>query len=83
VLTDPEAQQHVSFLGGVVSVVRSTPDATATIVLNFTADTVDHPAPDPIDAVVFDSDDEGWGGPGWSADRLGPWSARCSLTHAR
>ena len=80
VLTDPDAQQHVSFLHGVVSVIRSVPDATATLVFNFSPDGVDHPAPGPVDAVVFDSDAEPWGGPGWTPDRLAPWSARLSVT---
>ena len=60
VLTDPTAQQHVSIVGDTVFVVRSVPDATASLVFNFCGDSVDHPAPDPADAVVFDSEDPRW-----------------------
>ncbi len=82
VLNDADAQQHVSFVDDTMSVVRSLSGTTASMVFNFSADTVDHPAPDPADAVVFDSDDERWQGPGWSTDRLGPWSARLSISDA-
>ena len=82
ILTDPGAQQHVSFHDDALFVVRSLPGETAALVLNFCADGVDHPAPDPVEAVVFDSDDPRWGGPGWSVDRIAPWSARLSITHA-
>ena len=82
ILTDPTAQQHVSCVDDVVFVVRSMPGTTASLALNFSPDGVDHPAPDPADAVVFDSDDPKWGGPGWSPDRVAPWSAHLSITHA-
>ncbi len=82
ILTDPASQQHVSCVDDVVFVVRSMPGTTASLALNFSPAGVDHPAPDPADAVVFDSDDERWGGPGWSPDRVAPWSARLSITHA-
>ena len=81
ILTDPTAQQHVSCVDDVVFVVRSMPGTTASLALNFSPDGVDHPAPDPADAVVFDSDDPKWGGPGWSPDRVAPWSAHLSITH--
>jgi glycosidase len=81
ILTDPEAQQHVSFVDDTMSVVRSLPGTTAAMVFNFSPEAIDHPSPDP-DAVVFDSDDERWQGPGWSADRLAPWSARLSISDA-
>ena len=61
-------------------VVRSMPGTTASLALNFSPDGVDHPAPDPADAVVFVSDDPKWGGPGWSPDRVAPWSAHLSIT---
>ena len=82
VLTDADAQQHVSFVDDTMFVVRSLPGTTASMVFNFSPDPVEHPAPDPADAVVFDSDDERWHGPGWSPDRLAPWSAHLSITHA-
>lgn len=83
VLTDPAAQQHVSVVGDTILVMRSTPESTATLAFHFGPAAVEHPAPDPLDAIAFDSDDERWGGPGWSGDRLGPWSARLGVTHAR
>jgi maltooligosyltrehalose trehalohydrolase len=80
VLTAPAAQQHVSIEDHTVFVVRSTPDATATLVFNFCGDTVDRSASEPADDIVFDSDDERWGGPGAAPDRIAPWSARLSIT---
>lgn len=82
VLTGSDVQQHVSVVDDTMFVVRSLPGITASMVFNFSADAIEHPAPDPADAVVFDSDDERWNGPGWSSGRLGPWSARLSITHA-
>ena len=35
------------------------------------------------DDVVFDSPDVRWGGTGWWIDRIAPWSARLSISHAR
>jgi maltooligosyltrehalose trehalohydrolase len=81
VLTDPDAQQHVSFVDDALFVVRSTPAATASLVFNFSSKRVDHPAPG--DAVVFDSDDERWGGPGWSPTCVGPHTARFGLADVR
>jgi maltooligosyltrehalose trehalohydrolase len=83
ILTDPDAQQHVSFVDDAVFVVRSLPGTTASLVFNFCGDGFEHPAPDPADDVVFDSNDERWGGAGWVTDRISPWSARLSVTHAR
>jgi maltooligosyltrehalose trehalohydrolase len=79
VLTDPDARQHVAFDRDVVSVVRSVAGATATIVLNFSADASELHAAAADDAIVFDSDDPTWGGPGWSADRVNSWAARLSI----
>jgi hypothetical protein len=83
VLTDPAAQQHVSVVGDTILVMRSTPQTTATLAFHFGPSAVDHPAPDPVDAIAFDTDDERWSGPGWTHERLGPWSARLGITHAR
>jgi maltooligosyltrehalose trehalohydrolase len=83
VLTDPAAQQHVSVVGDTILVMRSTSQTTATLAFHFGPSAVEHPAPDPVDAIAFDSDDERWGGPGRSRDGLGPWSARLGITHAR
>ncbi len=82
ILTDPGAQQHVSLLDDALFVVRSLPGRTASLVFNFSADGVDHPAPDPTDDIVFDSDDVRWGGSGRSVDHIAPWSARLSITDA-
>jgi maltooligosyltrehalose trehalohydrolase len=82
VLTDPAAHQHVSTVGDTLFVVRSTADATASLTLNFSGDVVDHPAPGTPDEVVFDTDDERWGGPGWNNQRIAPWSARLHISHA-
>jgi len=76
VLTDPAAQQHVSIVGDTVFVVRSTPTATASVIFNFSGDQIEHPAPDPADMIVFDTDDERWGGRGYDASTIGAWSAR-------
>jgi maltooligosyltrehalose trehalohydrolase len=81
ILTDPDAQQHVSFVDDAVVVVRSTPAATASLVFNFSSKRVDHPAP--ADTVVFDSDDVRWGGPGWSPTCVGPHTARFGLADVR
>ena len=78
ILTDPDARQQVSLVGDSLFIVRSTPSTTASITCNFAPDAIDHPAPD--SAVVFDSDDERWAGPGWSPGRIAPWSARLSIT---
>ncbi len=84
VLTDPAAQQHVSIMGDTMFVVHSTPDATASLVLHFSGESLDHPAPDPAGSIVFDSDDPRWVGSGVD-DRadpatITPWSARLSIT---
>jgi len=76
VLTDPAAQQQVSIVGDTVFVVRSTPTATASVIFNFSGDQIEHPAPDPTDTIVFDTDDERWGGHGFDATTIGVWSAR-------
>ncbi len=78
VLTDPSVQQHVSIVDNAVFVVRSLPDVTASLSFNFSALAVQDTAPDHSD-VVFDSDDERWGGPGTDAAVLRPWSARLTL----
>jgi maltooligosyltrehalose trehalohydrolase len=83
VLTDPTAHQHVSSVGDTIVIVRSTPDATASLVFHFGADVVDHPTPEPSATIVFDSDDERWGGPGRTTDRIASWSARLSISDAR
>ena len=75
-LTDPAAQQHVSIVGDTIFVVRSTPTATASVIFNFLGDQIEHPAPDPADTIVFDTDDERWGGTGYDASTIGAWSAR-------
>ena len=79
VLTDPAAQQHVSIVGDTVFVVRSTPTATASLIFNFSDEQVEHPAPDPGDTIVFDSDDQRWGGRGYEASPIGAWSARLGV----
>ncbi len=85
VLTDPAAQQHVSIVGDTMFVVRSLPDVTASLVFNFSGDSLEHPAADPADAIVFDSDDPRWrgdhpdAGPADTAT-IAPWSARLSIT---
>jgi maltooligosyltrehalose trehalohydrolase len=81
VLTDPAAHQRVSIVDDVVLVVRSCPGATASLVFNFSDTRFDHPTTDPAGAVVFDSNDERWGGPGRVTDRIGAWSARLSVAH--
>ncbi len=81
VITDQGAQQHVSLIGDTIFVVRSTPDATATLILNFCAEAIEHPAPDPADAIAFDSDDRRWGGGGTGPATIAPWSAQLSITH--
>jgi hypothetical protein len=73
----------VSFVDDALFVVRSTPGATASLVFNFSDGSLEHPAPDPADAVVFDSDDPRWGsGEVGAADpaTIPPWSARLSIT---
>ncbi len=80
VLTDPSAQQHVSIVDDTLVVVRSSPDATASLVLNFCGESLDHPAPDPAAAIVFGTDDERWGGAGIDPTTITPWSARLSIT---
>jgi maltooligosyltrehalose trehalohydrolase len=80
VLTDPTAQQHVSVVGDAIFVVRSTAEATASLVLNFRDESRDHPAPDPLAAIVFDTDDERWDGAGIDPTTIAPWSARLSIT---
>ena len=91
VLTDPAAQQHVSIVGDTMFVVRSVPGATASLAFNFSGDSLDHPAPDPADAIVFDSDDPRWRGDHADTDwaptastastaTIAPWSARLSIT---
>ena len=80
ILTDADARQDVSVVDDAVLVVRSLPGVTASLVLNFSSVAFDHRAPDPAGDVVFDSNDERWGGPGWMADRVGPWSARLCVT---
>jgi len=79
VLTDSAAHQRVSIVDDVVSIVRSIPGVTATLVLNFSAGAFDHPAPGAIDTIVFDSDDERWAGPGWSPAVVNAWSARLEI----
>lgn len=79
ILTDPAAQQHVSVVGDAVLVVRSTPSATATLKLNFSADATADPIPGDAPA-VFDSDDVRWGGPGANREILGAWSARLEIS---
>ena len=85
VLTDPAAQQHVSIVGDTMFVVRSLPDVTASLVFNFSGDSLEHPAADPAAAIVFDSDDPRWSGdhpdaaPADTAT-IAPWSARLSIT---
>jgi maltooligosyltrehalose trehalohydrolase len=81
VLTDHAAEQRVSIVGGAVLVVRSLPGATASLVFNFSDTRFDQSTTEPAGAVVFDSNDERWGGPGWVAERIGAWSARLSVTH--
>jgi maltooligosyltrehalose trehalohydrolase len=80
VLTDPEAQQHVSIVGETMFVVRSLPGATASLVFNFSNDPVEHPAPDPAEAIVFGTEDERWGGAGVETSTIAPWSARLTIT---
>ncbi len=80
VLTDPVAQQHVSIVGDTIFVVRSTADASTSLVFNFSAEPVEHPAPDTADSVVFDTDDERWGGNGYDAATIGAWSARLAVS---
>jgi maltooligosyltrehalose trehalohydrolase len=79
VVTDPNAQQHASIVGNMFSVIRSIGTTSASLVFNFSADVVDHPAPDPTDSIVFDTDDERWGGPGYDPAATGAWSARLSI----
>jgi maltooligosyltrehalose trehalohydrolase len=79
VLTDPAAQQHVSIVDDAIFVVRSLPGITASLSFNFSDATVPHPAPNPADAIVFDTDDERWGGNGSEAPSVGAWSARLSM----
>ena len=81
VLTSSAAQQHVSIVGDTIFVVRSTRADTATLIFNFSDQLVDHPAPDSADTVVFDSDDERWGGHGYDVSTIGVWSARLSVRH--
>jgi len=81
VLTSSAAQQHVSIVSDTIFVVRSTRADTATLIFNFSDQLVDHPAPDSADTVVFDSDDERWGGRGYDASTIGVWSARLSVRH--
>jgi hypothetical protein len=80
VLTDPAAQQHVSMVGDTVFVVRSTDEASASLIFNFGADALDHPAPDPVESIVFDTEDDRWGGAGVDARTIRPWSARLAIT---
>ena len=78
-LTDPAAQQHVSIVDDAVFVVRSLPGITASLSFNFSDAAVQHPAPDPADAIVFDTGDERWGGNGSEAPSVSAWSARLSV----
>lgn len=84
VLTDPRAQQHVSIVGDAMFVVRSMPDFTASLVFNFSGGSLEHPAADPADAIVFDSEDPRWCGDhsdaGPATGTIAPWSARLSIT---
>jgi maltooligosyltrehalose trehalohydrolase len=82
VLTDPRAQQRVSFAGETLVVVRSAGGATASLVFNFSAEAVDRPVSDHGATVVFDSADERWGGAGWTPERIGAHSARLSVNDA-
>jgi len=79
VLTDPAAQQHVSIVGQAIVVERSLGDTTASIIFNVSADTVEHPAPELLHDIVFDTDDERWGGNGTDHSSIGAWSARLSI----
>ena len=79
VLTDPAAHQQVSTVDGAVVVVRSTSTATASLIFNFAAKGVEQPADDPNDVVVFDSEDERWGGTGHQPSAISAWSARLSV----
>jgi maltooligosyltrehalose trehalohydrolase len=80
VLTDPTADQRVSVAGDVMTVERRAGGTTATLVFNFSADTVDGPADG---EVLFDTADERWSGTGAStaapSDQLAPWSARLTV----
>ena len=69
----------MSIVGDTVFVVRSTLTATASLIFNFSNEQVEHPAPDPADTIVFDSDDQRWGGRGYEASPIGAWSARLGV----
>ncbi len=79
VLTDPTAQQRVSTVGDSIVVVRSTPAGTASLIFNFSGEPVMHPAPDPTEPVVFDTDDARWGGDGHAPATIGAWAARLGV----
>ncbi len=79
VLTDPAAEQHVSIVEDVIVVARSNASATASLVFNFSSVVVDTPAPDDASSVVFDTDDERWGGGGASPSSIGAWAARLTI----
>ncbi len=79
VLTEPAAQQEVSIVDDALLVVRSTPETTATLSFNFGGAGFDHPAADPADTVVFDSEDPRWGGAGVDPTTISAWSARLTI----
>lgn len=76
VLTSHHTPQEVSLDGDVMTVTRWGAHTTAKLCFNFSADPVGREAEG---AVVFDSDDHAWGGPGRRRDVIGPWSARFEL----
>jgi maltooligosyltrehalose trehalohydrolase len=80
VLTDPGAQQDVSFDDGVITVERRLDEQTAFLRFNFTSEQIAVAASGDI---VVDTSDDAWGGPGRQADVVGPWSARVEFTPQR
>jgi hypothetical protein len=80
VLTDPCAQQDVSFDDGVITVERRLDEQTALLRFNFTPGQI---AVGTSGDIVVDTSDDAWGGPGRQADVVGPWSARLAITPQR
>lgn len=76
VLTAAEAPQEVTVDGSVMTVTRWGPHATAKLCFNFSDDLIGREAEG---AVVFDTDDHAWDGPGRRRDLIGPWSARLEM----
>ncbi len=74
-LTDPGVNQEVALDGAVLRIERAADDTTLALTFNFSATAAS--AGD--GEVVFDSDENRWGGPGADRDTIGPWSARLQL----